>query len=50
VLYLTAAGDGDRVVYFDELYGDDAGVIRALDANDAALVAAFARPSSTCAA
>ncbi len=46
VLYLTAAANGDEVVYFDDLYRRDEPVVRALDAPDAALVAVH--PTSTC--
>jgi L,D-transpeptidase YcbB len=51
VLYLTAAaGEDGQVAYVRDLYGRDAGVIRALDAPDAALVAGLTQPAAACAA
>jgi murein L,D-transpeptidase YcbB/YkuD len=50
VLYLTAAAAEDgQVAYLGDLYGRDGGVVRALDAPDAALVAGLAQPAAACA-
>lgn len=48
VLYLTAAANGDRIAYFDDLYRRDERLMRALDAPDAALVAGLEQTATTC--
>ena len=51
VLYLTAvAAEDGGVAYLADLYGRDAGVIRALDLPDAALVAGLTQATVSCAA
>jgi murein L,D-transpeptidase YcbB/YkuD len=48
VLYLTAAANGDQIVYFDDLYRRDERLLRALDAPDTSLVAVLDQTATTC--